>query len=61
MELVMPASFSVDDPAHWRERAREARTLADEMKDEVSRQMMLEIAAGYQRLAKHAEERAKKR
>ena len=57
----MPASFSVDDPAHWRGRAEEARPLADEMSDEVSRQMMLQIAEGYERLAKHAEERANKR
>jgi len=57
----MPASFSVDDPAHWRGRAEEARTVADEMKDEISRQMMLDIAETYERLAKHAEERAKKR
>src|SRR5262249_34838052 len=58
---VMPASFSVDDPAHWRGRAEEAQTLAKEMKDEVSRQMMLEIAEGYERLAKHVEERASKK
>jgi hypothetical protein len=56
----MPASFSVDDPAHWRVRAEEAQTLADEMSDKVSRAMMLQIAEGYERLAKHAEERAKK-
>ena len=31
------------------------------VKDETSRQIMLEIAEGYERLAKHAEERAKKR
>jgi len=55
----MPASFSVDDPAHWCRRAKEERTLADEMKDETSRQMMLQIAEGYERLAKHVE--AKKR
>jgi len=57
----MPRSFSVDDPAHWRGGAEEARTLADEMSDEISRAMMLEIAEGYERLAKHAEERARKR
>jgi hypothetical protein len=57
----MPASFSVDDPAHWRVRAEEARTLADEMSDEISRKMMLQIAEGYERLAKRAEERAKKK
>jgi hypothetical protein len=57
----MPASFSVDDPNHWRARAEEARTLADEMSDETSRHVMLQIADGYERLAEHAEERAKKR
>jgi hypothetical protein len=34
----------VDDPEHWRKRAEEARTLADEMQDEKSKQMMLRIA-----------------
>jgi hypothetical protein len=31
------------------------------MKDEISRQVMLDIAVTYERLAKHAEERAQKR
>src|SRR5262245_26717378 len=31
------------------------------MSDEISRAMMLEIPEGYERLAKHAEERARKR
>jgi hypothetical protein len=31
------------------------------MSDETSRQMTLQIAEGFERLAKHAEERAKKR
>jgi FRG domain-containing protein len=57
----MPASFSVDDPAHWRGRGAETRPLADEMKDKISRRMILEIADVYERLAKHVEERAKKR
>jgi FRG domain-containing protein len=52
---LMPASFSVDDPTPWHARAQEARTLADEMKDETSRQMMLQMAEGYERLAKHVE------
>jgi len=52
----------LEDPAHWRARAEEARTLADQMKhDEKSRQTMLRIVADYERMAKHAEERASHR
>jgi len=52
----MPASF-INDPEHWRHRAEETRTLADGMRDEISRQMMLRIAQDYDRLAQRAEER----
>jgi len=55
----MPASF-LNDPEHWRHRAEEIRTLADDMKDEISKQMMLRIAQDYERLAQRAEERAKR-
>jgi hypothetical protein len=40
---------------HWRKHADEARSLADDMKDEISKQMMLQIADDYERLAKRAE------
>src|SRR5262249_42262434 len=40
---VMPASFNVDDPAHWRGRAQEERTLVNEMRDETSRQMVFRL------------------
>jgi hypothetical protein len=44
------------------ERAEEARTLADQMgHDEKSKQTMLRIVADYERMAKHAEERASSR
>jgi len=45
----------------WRKLADEARSLAYDMKDEISKQMMLQIADDYKRLAKRAERRAKPR
>lgn len=50
----------VDDPAHWRDRAVEARALADQMSDELSRNTMLKIADDYERLAERAEERRRR-
>jgi hypothetical protein len=54
----MPSSF-INDPQHWRGRAEEARTLAEQMSDETSKQMMLRIADDYDRLAERAEQRAR--
>jgi hypothetical protein len=48
-----------NDPAHWKKRAEEARALADLMSDDVSKQMMLQIARDYDHLAERAEKRAK--
>jgi hypothetical protein len=52
------ATSFVNDPEHWRNRAEEARTLADQMSDETSKQTMLRIAADYDRLAERATLRA---
>ena len=49
----------INDPKHWRVRAEEARRLAAEMQDEVSKQMMLGVAADYDGLAERAELRTK--
>jgi hypothetical protein len=55
----MPASF-INDPEHWRKRAKETRAIADKMNDPRAREKMLKIADDYDRLAKQAEERAKR-
>ena len=49
----------INDPEHWRKRADDARSLANDMKDEISKQMMLQIADDYEHRAKRAEQRAK--
>ena len=43
------------DPQHWRFRAEEARTVADQMAHEEARTIMRRIANDYDRLAKFAE------
>jgi hypothetical protein len=47
----------IDDPAQWRQKADEARRMADQLADPESKQTMLEIAAAYEQLAKIAEAR----
>jgi hypothetical protein len=44
------------DPALWRFRAEETRTVADQMTNEQARTIMRRIANDYDRLAKLAEE-----
>jgi hypothetical protein len=56
----MPGSH-LNDPSHWLARAIEARTLAGQMADPVSKMLMLNVAADYEKLANRAEERAKRR
>jgi hypothetical protein len=48
----------IDDPAHWRQKADEARRMADQLADPEAKQAMLEIAASYEQLAKIAGARA---
>jgi len=45
------------DEKYWLERAREAHAQAERMTAPQARRLMLEIAAGYQRLAQFTEER----
>ena len=48
----------LNDPRHWRERAEEARTRADQIGDPKSKNAMLRIAHDYELLAERAEARA---
>lgn len=52
----MPSSY-LNDPEHWRERAKEVRAMAEDMADPASKQKMLDVAADYEHLAKRAEDR----
>jgi hypothetical protein len=54
----VPASL-INDPEHWRKRADEARSLANDMKDEISKQMMLQVTDDYEHSAKRAQQQAK--
>jgi hypothetical protein len=49
----------LNDARYWRDRAEEARAIAAVMYFDSTRQQMLEIAEGYERLAEQAEERTK--
>jgi hypothetical protein len=48
----------INSGAHWRMRAEEIRTLADDAEEATARAMMLRITADYDRLAKWAEDRS---
>ena len=48
----------INDPKHWRHRAKEARALAQQMGDPEAKRKMLKNADDYDRLAERAEERA---
>jgi hypothetical protein len=53
------SSSFINDPEHWRGRAEEMRTLAEDMKDAATKEMMLGIAGDYETLAVRAEERSR--
>jgi CRP/FNR family cyclic AMP-dependent transcriptional regulator len=57
----MPRSQFWDDPAHWRQRAEEMRTLAEGAVAPKAKKRMLKMAQEYEKLAGRAEERAANR
>lgn len=56
-EKMEPRSF-LNDPRHWRERAEEARSRADQIAEPQSKNAMLRIAHDCEVLAERAEARA---
>lgn len=53
--MSIPAVFG--SPEHWRERAEEARQVAEHILDEKAKQGMLAVAESYEKLAVRAEDR----
>src|SRR5262249_33481805 len=45
-------------PSHWRKRAEEARSIAQQLSNAEPKRKMLRVAAGFERLADHAQRRA---
>ena len=54
---VIGVALIHNDPEHWRERAAEARALAEKMTDATGKKAMSEIADSYDRIAARAFER----
>ena len=50
--------YSINDPKHWLDRAKEARALAEQMNDPEAKRKMVKNADDYERLAQRAKERA---
>jgi len=43
--------LSINDPAYWRERAKEARRMAEQLADAFAKETVLDIARSYDTLA----------
>ena len=52
---IMPLKFGTAE--HWRKRAEEARTMAQQIDDPAAKREMLEIAANYEKIASVTESR----
>jgi hypothetical protein len=49
---------TLNDPAHWRQRAQETRSIADQIDDPAAKKAMIEIAQQYEQIAAIAGKRA---
>lgn len=54
---AQPMSSHFNDPAYWRARGEEVRTIAEDLKDSGAKRMLLDVAADYEVLAQRAEQR----
>jgi hypothetical protein len=52
---------AIPPPDFWTNRADEARTLADRLRDPIARTLMLDIANKYDHMAAHAARRCRSR
>jgi hypothetical protein len=48
---------TISDPKYWRDRAKRARSKADQVKDPRSKRMLQGLAGAYERLANQAKRR----
>jgi len=48
---LMEISPEIADPAYWRQRAEQARRMAEQLSDPVARQTLADIAANCEQLA----------
>jgi hypothetical protein len=55
----MSQTHYMNDPTHWRDRARELRALAKDIEDQSAKETMLRIATEYDGLAERAEWRTR--
>lgn len=54
---MIPVPAIIDDAGHWRNRSEQMRAFAATEKNVATRQVMIEIADGYEELAQRAERR----